>query len=54
MIEQWSNYTDSTVTDMTGFFETRAENPEAREGKKKIFHDLKEKEREKIHQEKKM
>ena len=34
MIEQGFNYTDSTIKDMTDFFETRVENLELKEEKK--------------------
>ena len=35
MIEQCFNYTDSTIKEMAGFFETRVENLEPKEDKKK-------------------
>ena len=35
MIEQGFNYTDSTVKEMTDFFETRVENLGAKEDRKK-------------------
>ena len=35
MIEQGFNYADSTIKEMTGFFETRVENLESKEDKKK-------------------
>ena len=35
MIEYGFNYTDSTVKKITDFFETRVENGEPKEGKKK-------------------
>ena len=35
MIEQDFNYADSTIKEMTDFFETRVENLEPREDKKK-------------------
>ena len=34
MIEQGFNYTDSTIKEMTGFFETTVENLEPKEDKK--------------------
>ena len=44
------NYTDSTVKDMTDFFETRVENLEPKEEKKKSLAAAKKK-RPEIHQE---
>ena len=37
MIEQGFNYADSTVKEMTDFFETRVDNPDPREHKKKPY-----------------
>ena len=37
MIEQVFNYADSTIKEMTDFFETRVEDLEPKENKKKSF-----------------
>ena len=42
MIEQGFNYADSTIQEMTNFFETRVENLEPKEEKKKIFSNCQE------------
>ena len=36
MIEQGFNYTDSTIKEMTNFFETRVENLEPKEDRKNL------------------
>ena len=48
MIEQGFNYADSTIKEMTDFFETRVENLEPKEDKKKSSAAAKKE----IHQEK--
>ena len=37
MIEQGFNYADSTIKEITDFFETRIENLEPKDDKKKVF-----------------
>ena len=47
MIEQGFNYADPTIKEMTYFFETRVENLEPKEGRKKIFSSCQENQQEK-------
>ena len=42
MIKQGFNYADSTIKEMTDFYETRVENLKTKEDEKKIFSDCQE------------
>ena len=53
MIEQGFNYADSTIKEMTDFFETRVENLEPNEDRKKIFSNCQEKPQKSKEEEKK-